>query len=149
MKSNREKRDRTSKAFVILKVFLCHHDVLESRSNPFYLVEYTFILSDERQSTRSPTISRTDSYRDGPMSNPTDRPYQQRSSITEDIEREDNDYEEPSNESGSQERDDRPPPRREDQYIAALRYRFPNRPKTDYAYKQPVGPAGIFIYKNK
>ncbi len=114
-------------------------------SNPLYLVEYTSMSSAERQSTRSPTItSRSDSYRDGPTSRAAGRPYQQRSSITEENEREDNEYEEALDDVDEQSKPERPPQRSEDQYISALRYRFPNRAVTDYVYSKPVGPASMF-----
>ncbi|CAM2718812.1 unnamed protein product [Rotaria socialis] len=97
------------------------------------------MFGDERESTRSPTTSKTDSYRGGPMSRENDHPYQRRSSLNEEYERDDNEYEAaPEDISESQKKG--PPPPREDQYIAALRYRFPNRPKTDYAYSKPLVP---------
>ncbi|CAF0895467.1 unnamed protein product [Adineta ricciae] len=97
------------------------------------------MFGDERESIRSPTTSRN-----GPMSRTNDRSYQQRSSITEDTERDDNEYEEPSNDLDEQpSKIDRPPPPPQEQYISALRYRFPNRPKTDYAYSKPVAPANV------
>jgi hypothetical protein len=101
------------------------------------------MYSDERQSSRSPTTSRTDSYRDGPAPRTNGRGYQLRSTITEQTERDDNEYEE-ALEDDEQARIEPPPQRSEDQYIAALRYRFPNRPKSDYAYSKPPGPAGNF-----
>ncbi|CAF2080458.1 unnamed protein product [Rotaria magnacalcarata] len=97
------------------------------------------MFSDERESTRSPTTSKTDSYRGGPMSRENDHPYQRRSSMSEENERDDNEYEAAPEDIDEPPRRGPPPPR-EDQYIAALRYRFPNRPKTDYAYSKPLAP---------
>jgi hypothetical protein len=85
---------------------------------------------------------RSGSYNDGPASRTTGRAYQARSSITEENGREDNEYEEATNDLDGSPTNVGPPQRSEDQYIAALRYRFPSRPKTDYAYSKPVGPAG-------
>ena len=102
------------------------------------------MYNDERQSTRSPTLSRTGSYTDGPAPRSNGRAYQSRSSITEDIVREDNEYEEALDEVDASSTNVRPPQRSEDQYIAALRYRFPNRPKNDYSYTKPSGPLGMF-----
>ncbi|CAF1168232.1 unnamed protein product [Adineta steineri] len=100
------------------------------------------MLSDERQSQRSPTTSRTGPYRDGPASRATDRGYQQRSSIDEENDR-DNEYEEPSNDIDEETRNEPRPQRNEDPYISALRHRFPNRPKNDYSYSKPLGPSSI------
>lgn len=100
--------------------------------------------SDERQSTRSPTTSRSDSYRDGPTPRANGNAYQTRSSITEENGKGYNEYEETVDDVDDPPANVRPPQRSEDQYIAALRYRFPNRPKTDYAYSKPLGPSGIF-----
>ena len=95
------------------------------------------MYSDTRLSTRSPTGSRTDSYADGPGPRSNVGAYQTRSSVTEDTVREDNEYEEaPDDIEETSRAADRPPQRSEDQYIAALRYRFPNRAKDDYAYKK-------------
>jgi hypothetical protein len=132
--TSREKGSRRSKAFVIIKVCRYHCRVLELKSNPFI---YIFMASDERPSTRSPTTSRTDSYRDGLGSRTNANAYNRRSSITDGN---DNEYEEPGNDVDDRSINDIPPQRREDQYIAALRHRFPNRPKTDYSYSRPVGP---------
>jgi hypothetical protein len=96
------------------------------------------MYSDERHSTRSPTTSRTDSYREGPSLRPVGRP-----SITED-EREDNEYEQTPYNGDEPSVADRPPPRSEDQYKSALQYRFPNRPKTDITYSRPPGPLRMF-----
>jgi hypothetical protein len=103
------------------------------------------MYNDERQSTRSPTTSRAGSYNDGPGSRINAAGYQSRSSINEENDREDNEYEEPSGDNDDAARNDRPPQRSEDQYIAALRHRFPNRPKKDYAYSKPIGPISMFI----
>lgn len=102
------------------------------------------MYNEDLQSTRSPSGSRSGSYADGPASRINARPYQARSSITEETARDDNEYEEPTNEGDSSPAIDRPPPPPQDQYIAALRYRFPNRSKNDYAYSKPLGPAGMF-----
>jgi hypothetical protein len=102
------------------------------------------MASDERQSTRSPTTSRSDSYRDGTGLRSNGNPYNRRSSITDGN---DNEYEDPTNDV-----DDvpniRPPQRKEDQYLAALRHRFPNRPKTDYSYSRPIAAASMFKLNN-
>jgi hypothetical protein len=50
------------------------------------------MYNDERQSTRSPTTSRADSYNDGPGSRINAAGYQSRSSINEENDREDNEY---------------------------------------------------------
>src|SRR4051794_12671840 len=102
------------------------------------------MYNDERQSTRSPTTSRTGSYTDGPGSRINTRPYQARSSITEDNIREDNEYEDGLHDINESTRSAGPPQNSEDQYIAALKYRFPNRSKNDYAYRRPSGPSSIF-----
>jgi hypothetical protein len=110
------------------------------------------MYSEERQSSRSPTISRTDSYRDGPSSRINDRGYQLRSTIPEYNGTDDNEYEETPGSVDESARNERPPQRSEDQYIAALRYRFPSRPKSDYAYSKPVAPGSKFnniISRNK
>ncbi|UJR09263.1 hypothetical protein I4U23_013509 [Adineta vaga] len=78
------------------------------------------MLGDERRSIRSPTTSPNGSYRD---------------------ERDDNEYEEPSNDLEEQPRNDGPPLPAQDQYISALRHRFPNRSKNDYVYSKPIGPS--------
>lgn len=103
------------------------------------------MYNEDLQSTRSPSGSRSGSYADGPASRNNARAYQTRSSITEETARDDNEYEEPTDDADqSPPANDRPPQRPEDQYIAALRYRFPNRPKNDYAYSRPAGPLGMF-----
>ncbi|CAF2642463.1 unnamed protein product [Rotaria sp. Silwood2] len=98
------------------------------------------MLSAGRQSTRSPTTSQTDSYGAGSVPRTNGRPYPQRSSINEENERDDNEYEPASDDIDEQERTYRPPPRNEDPYLSALKLRFPNRPRTDYAYSRPSGP---------
>ena len=110
------------------------------------------MYSDGRQSTRSPTNSRSDSYRNGASVadapgrlNPRadSGPYQRRSSILESDEREDNDYEQAlydSDEGPAETARPPAPPRNEDPYVSALRYRFPNRAKSDYVYSKPAGP---------
>lgn len=104
------------------------------------------MYNEDLQSTRSPSGSRSGSYADGPPSRNNARAYQTRSSITEETARDDNEYEEPNNGANESPQNDRPPPRAEDQYIAALRYRFPNRPKDDYAYSKPLGPIGMMFH---
>ncbi|CAF1296066.1 unnamed protein product [Rotaria sp. Silwood1] len=98
------------------------------------------MLSAERQSTRSPTTSQTDSYGTGIASRANGRPYQQRSSITGENERQDDEYGTAPDDMDEQERTYRPPPRNEDPYLSALKIRFPNRPRGDYAYTRPTGP---------
>ena len=108
------------------------------------------MYNEDEQVIRSPLTSRAGSYNEGLTSRTNGRPYQARSSITEETGREDNEYEGAPNESDVPPVNVGPPPRSEDQYISALRYRFPNRPKSDYAYSKPAGPAGkyfqIFIF---
>lgn len=72
------------------------------------------------------------------------RAYQRRSSYNEDMERDDNYLPSASDDVDEQSKSDQPPPPREDQYIAALRHRFPSRPKTDYAYSKPLGHLSMF-----
>ena len=110
------------------------------------------MYSDGRQSSRSPTNSRSDTYRNGASGSDApgrlntradSGPYQQRSSILESDERDDNDYEQAVYDTDEGPADTpRPTTRNEDPYVSALRYRFPNRPKTDYVYSKPAGPAG-------
>jgi len=111
------------------------------------------MYSDEQQSTRSPATSRTDSYRDGPgLRTNNERAYQLRSTANKENGTEDNEYEETPGDDDEPARNELPPPRSEDQYIAALRYRFPSRPKTDYAYSKPLGPSSMLIlniFQNK
>ncbi len=102
------------------------------------------MYNEDEQATRSTATSRTGSYNDGPLSRPNVRAYQSRSSIIEENGQENNEYEETLDDPDRSPDNTRPPQRSEDQYIAALRYRFPNRPKTDYAYSKPVGPASMF-----
>ncbi|CAF4832177.1 unnamed protein product, partial [Rotaria sp. Silwood1] len=77
------------------------------------------MLSAERQSTRSPTTSQTDSYGTGIASRANGRPYQQRSSITGENERQDDEYGTAPDDMDEQERTYRPPPRNEDPYLSA------------------------------
>jgi hypothetical protein len=103
------------------------------------------MYNEDEQARRSPITSRAGPYNGGPISRTNGRAYQARSSITEETGREDNEYEEAPNESDVSPVNVGPPPRSEDQYISALRYRFPNRPKSDYAYSKPAGPGGKYF----
>lgn len=96
------------------------------------------MLSDERLSMRSPTNSRTDSYQD----RPTYKGYQRPQTISEEGETY-NEYETTADDDNERRKTEPPPQRSEDQYMAALRYRFPNRSKSDYAYSKPNNPSGI------
>lgn len=106
------------------------------------------MYSGGQTSTRSASGSRTDSYDHPSNIKLNGRPYQARSSITEDAPRDDNEYAEASD---INDQDDEqtskvniPPPKKEDQYMMALNHRFHNRPKSDYSYKAPPGPKGKF-----
>lgn len=109
------------------------------------------MYSDERQSARSPTTSRTDSYGDGPRARTNGHAYQRRSSIIEENGSGDNEYEGGLEDAEEPTPNVRPPQRAEDQYVAALQHRFPSRPKSDYSYSKPIGPISMLkkkkIYK--
>ena len=99
------------------------------------------MLSDERQSVHSLATSRSSSYRDGTASRSS---YQQRPSIAEENEEMYYEYDTALNVSDQQEKSDRPPLPKEDPYLSALRYRFPNRSRGDYVYSKPASSIGIF-----
>lgn len=102
-------------------------------------------MYNERQNiVRSPTGSRRGSYESGPKPALNGRPYQPHSLITEEAPpRDDNEYGEAIDEREEEPRSEPQPPRpKDDPYIEALRHRFPNRPKNDYAYTRPPGPLG-------
>ncbi len=101
------------------------------------------MYNDDLQSNRSQSGSRAGSYGNGPATRNNGRGYQARSSIVEETGQDDNEYEGAPNAGDESPRNERPPQRSEDQYIAALRYRFPNRPKNDYSYTKPIGPTGM------
>ncbi|CAF1223167.1 unnamed protein product [Rotaria sordida] len=103
------------------------------------------MLNTERQSIRSPTTSQVDSYGNGSIARTNGRPYQLRSSTIDEHEREDNEYDPTLDDIDEQERTYRPPPRNEDPYISALKFRFPHRAKSDYVYSRPAGPSNSSV----
>jgi hypothetical protein len=103
------------------------------------------MFSDVRRSAQSPTNSARDPYSEKITSRTNERRYGRPIESSEVDEQEDNDYEEAVYEDhDTSDEADRPLTRREDPYIAALRHRFPNRPKTDYVYSKPIGPSSMF-----
>lgn len=100
--------------------------------------------------TRVNNDSRSSLYGNGSNSGRRDQRNQEPPSLDDVSERDENEYEEARDGSDGEETGKIvEPPRDEDPYIRALRYRFPNRSKKDYVYTRPNIASGLLFTKDR